>query len=378
MAPVIALDLPAGPGFVDALQRVWDLGAAAFPLDQRLPDAERQRTMASIAPTHVLGIDGEIRPLDQGRPTEPADALVMATSGTTGQPKGVVLTHAAVAASAAATSRAIGADPASDTWVACLPPAHIGGLSVITRSLVTDTPLIAHAGFSASAVVTAAEEGATLVSLVTRALAEIDPALFRVVLIGGATPPPDRPANVVATYGMTETGSGIVYERRPIDGVEIRTGSNEEIEVRGPMLLRCYRNADRDLDPFTDDGWFPTGDLGSIVDDGSLRVFGRSGDVVMTGGEKVWPERTERLLRSLPEVADVAVTGRPHPDWGAELVAIVVPSPGATVALDQLREAVKNDLPVWYAPRALVIADELPRTALGKVKRHALGDLASS
>ncbi len=376
MAHVVALDLPAGPGFVDALQRVWDQGAAAFPLDQRLPEAERARTLASIAPTHVIGADQELTTIDGGRPTEDGDALVMATSGTTGHPKGVVLTHDAVAASARATSAIVGADPASDTWLSCLPPAHIGGLSVITRALHTGTPLVVHERFDADAVIAAAHAGVTLVSLVTRALAEVDPSLFRFVVIGGAAPPPDRPANVLATYGMTETGSGIVYERRPIDGAELRIDADELIFVRGPMLLRAYRTADGDTDPKDSDGWFPTGDLGTFADDGSLRVFGRAGDVVVTGGEKVWPERAERRIAELDAVAEVAVTGRPHPEWGHELVALIVAAPGASIDLDAIRDHVRAELPVWYAPRSLVIIDALPRTALGKIKRHALSALA--
>jgi len=377
MANVVALDLPAGAAFVAALERVWESGDAAFPLDQRLPAAERQRALATIAPTHILDADGVMHRFDGGRATEAGDALVMSTSGTTGRPKGVVLTHAAVAASAEATSRAVRASPLTDTWLACLPPAHIGGLSVITRALHTGTPLVIHRGFDAAAVVTAVDEGVTLVSLVTRALAEIDPSLFRVVVIGGAAPPPDRPTNVLATYGMTETGSGIVYERRPIDGVELRIDENEQIHVRGPMLLRAYRTAEADTDPMDAGGWFPTGDLGTFAEDGSLRVFGRSGEVVVTGGEKVWPERTEQLLSKLAGVREVAVIGRPHPEWGAELVALVVPEPGVSIDLEQLRDAVKAELPVWYAPRVLSLVERLPRTALGKVRRHDLGNLAA-
>lgn len=378
MAHVVALDLPAGPGFVDALQRTWDLGAAAFPLDQRLPDAERRRTLATIAPTHVIHADHELQSLDGGRQTEEGDALIMATSGTTGHPKGVVLTHDAVAASAQATSVAVSANPTTDTWLSCLPPAHIGGLSVITRALHTGTPLVVHERFDAGAMVAAALAGVTLVSLVTRALAEVDPALFRFVVIGGAAPPPDRPSNVLATYGMTETGSGIVYERRPIDGVELRIDGDEQISVRGPMLLRAYRTASEDVDPKDSNGWFPTGDLGTFAEDGSLRVFGRSGDVVVTGGEKVWPERTERRIAELDSVAEVAVTGRSHPEWGHELVALVVPNPGVEVDLDVIREHVRAELPVWYAPRSLVVVEALPRTALGKIKRHELPGLVAT
>lgn len=377
MAHVVALDLPAGPGFVDALQRVWDMGGAAFPLDQRLPVAERKRALATIAPTHLIGSDQELRSLDGGRHADDGDALVMATSGTTGHPKGVVLTHDAVAASARATSSIVGAEPATDTWLSCLPPAHIGGLSVITRALHTGTPLVVHERFEPEAVIAAARDGVTLVSLVTRALAEIDPALFRFVVIGGAAPPPDRPSNVLATYGMTETGSGIVYERRPIDGAELRIDAAEQIFVRGPMLLRSYRTATGDADPKDANGWFPTGDLGTFNDDGSLRVFGRSGDVVVTGGEKVWPERAERRIAALDGVGEVAVAGRPHPEWGHELVALIVPTSGSSLSLAAVRDHVKAELPVWYAPRAMVIVDALPRTALGKVKRRELDALAA-
>lgn len=368
MAIVVALDLPAGPPFVDALQAVWDRGGAAFPLDQRLPDAERQRTLDTIAPTHVIGPDLVVRSTGDGRETEDGDALVMATSGTTGLPKGVVLTHDAVAASARATSAAIGADPRRDRWLACLPPAHVGGLSVITRALLTGTPLVVHGRFDPAATMDAARAGVTLVSLVTRALADVDPSAFRTVVIGGAAPPPDRPANVVATYGMTETGSGIVYERQPIDGVELRIDDDEQIHVRGPMLLRAYRSATDDADPKDRDRWFPTGDLGTFAEDGSLRVFGRAGDVVVTGGEKVWPERTERRLASLAGVREVAVAGRPHPEWGSELVALVVPD-GDGPTLEAIREHVRSELPVWYAPRSMHLVSSLPRTALGKIRR---------
>ena len=127
------------------------------------------------------------------------------------------------------------------------------------------------------------------------ALARVDPTAFRTVLVGGQAPPPDRPANVIATYGLTETGSGIAYDGVPLDGVEIRI-VDDEIHVRGPMLLRAYRDGD---DPKDADGWLPTGDAGSF-EDGRLSVHGRIGDLIITGGENVWPVAVERVLAHPP------------------------------------------------------------------------------
>jgi o-succinylbenzoate---CoA ligase len=369
---LVALDLPGGPPFVDALQRVWDAGDAAFPLDRRLPPAAARRVVAAMAPGAVVGPDGRRRSLADGRPVEAGDAVVVATSGTTGEPKGVVLTHQAVRASAVATTEALAADPDRDRWLACLPLAHIGGLAVVLRALVTSTPLTVHDGFDPAAVADATRRGGvTLTSLVYRALAQVDPALFRVILAGGSAPAGDRPPNVWATYGMTETGSGIVYERRALAGVELRVDAADQIWVRGPMLLRAYRDG---TDPKDPQGWFPTGDLGRIDRDGVLQVWGRAGDVVVTGGEKVWPEPVERRLRAHPAVADAAVFGRSDPDWGQRVVARLVPAPAATVPpLAELRDWVRAELPAWCAPKEVEAATDLPRTASGKVRRADLG-----
>ncbi len=375
-ADVVALALPGGPDFVDALQRVWASGDAAMPVDPRLPKAERERVFRSLQPTAVIEADGERRALQGGRAAAPGDALVMSTSGTTGEPKGVVLTHDAVRASAHASSGALDVDPSNDRWIACLPLAHVGGLSVVTRALITETPIEVHPTFDPEAVLDAAERGATLVSLVTRALIEVPNERFRRILIGGAAPPPDRPDNVIATYGMTETGSGVVYERVALDGVEMRTDHDDQIWLRCPMLLRTYRSGGADMDPKDAEGWFPTGDLGEIRPDGSLRVHGRQGDVIVTGGEKVWPARVEPLLASQPGVKEIALVGRPDPVWGHEVVALVVANESSSPPLiDELREAVKAELPAWYAPKRLVIVPALPRTSLGKIKRGALIEL---
>lgn len=378
MPELVALDLPGGQAFVDALRRVWDSGDAIFPIDRRLPAAEAARVISSIQPTAIIEADGERRSLSDGQPTEPGDAVVVATSGTTGFPKGVLHTHDSIRASAEATSSALDVNPAADIWLACLPLAHIGGLAVVMRSIVTDTKVVVHDGFDAAQVSNALNEGVTLASLVTKALNEIDTERFRTILIGGAAPPPDRPSNVIATYGMTETGSGCVYDRHPLDGLEIRISDDDHIHLRGPMLLRAYRGnlegagfAERN--PLSADGWFDTGDLGRWRDDGLIHVDGRAGDVVVSGGEKVWPARVEPLLEAHPAIRELAIVGRPDPDWGHRVVAVAVAHDGVPKpTLDELRELVKADLPAWYAPRAIEWTTALPRTALGKVRRHEL------
>lgn len=370
MLELVALEGPAGPAWVDALRRAWDDGDAVAPVDPRLPGPARDRLLTALAPTVVAHVDGSRQRWPGGRRVESGDALVVATSGTTGAPKGVVLTHDAVAASAEATSRRLGVDPARHRWLACLPLAHVGGLSVVTRALRTGTPLEVHPGFAADAVVDAARRGATHVSLVATALARIDPTVFERIVLGGSAPPPDRPANAVATYGMTETGSGVVYDGVPLDGVEVRVVDGE-LQLRGPMLLRAYRDG---TDPRTDDGWLPTGDLGAIdPDTGRVQVFGRRGDLIITGGENVWPSPVEAVLERHPAVAEVAVVGRPDPEWGHRVVAVVVPTdPARPPALDELRDLVREELPAWCAPRSLELVTRLPRTALGKVVRADL------
>lgn len=370
MTQLVALALPGGPGYVEAIKRVWDAGDAVAPLDPRLPAAEAAVVMGALAPAAVIEADGERRSLEGGQPVETGDALVIATSGTTGRPKAVIHTHDGIQASSEATSRALGVDPAGDRWLACLPLAHIGGLAVVLRSILTGTPVEVHDRFDPAATVAATERGATLVSLVTRALNQVPADAFRTILIGGAAPPADRPANVVATYGSTETGSGVLYDRRPLDGVEIDLAAGGEIRLRGPMLFRAYRH---DPDPFDAGGWFRTGDIGRWGDDGLLLVDGRRGDVIVTGGEKVWPARIEAFLTERADVAEAALVGRPDPDWGHRVVAVVVAGdPANPPTLDGLRQAVKDRFGSWSAPRELELRASLPRTALGKIQRDRL------
>ena len=321
----------------------------------------------ALAPTRLVDADGTHAL--EGRPVEPGDALVVATSGSTGTPKGVVLTHDAVRASALASSARLGTG-ADDTWLACLPLAHVGGFAVIARALHTGARLVVHDGFQADAVQQAARDGATATALVPTALQRIDPALFRVIVLGATRPPEHRPSHVHATYGLTETGSGVVYDGRPLDGVEVHIAADGEVLLRCPMLLRCYRDG---TTPVDGDGWLHTGDLGRWHDDGRLHVEGRRGDLIITGGENVWPDTVEAVLSTHPSVSEVAVAGVPDPEWGQRVVAWVVPTAdGDAFTLIDLRSHVGESLPMFCAPKELRLVESLPRTALGKVQRHVL------
>jgi O-succinylbenzoic acid--CoA ligase len=399
---LVALAMPGGPGFVEELERAWDAGDAVLPVDLRLALPARRRLLEAMRPAVLVtagsrgkpGLeahrsDREAEALADPLPVEEGDALVMPTSGTTGEPKGVVLTQSAVAASAAATSRRIGVDPGTDAWWACLPLAHVGGLSVVTRSLLEGVPCEVVEGFSVEGAAAALGRGATLTSLVPTTLRRLGDGLadrFRRIVLGGAAPPGGLAPNVVTTYGMTETGSGVVYDGWPLDGVEVRVEGGE-VHLRGPMLLRSYRDG---IDPKDAAGWLHTGDAGELDGDGRLVVFGRLVELIITGGENVWPSAVETLLRRHVQVADAAVAGVPDPEWGERVVAYVVLAGAAgsggdgtagreaggggepPALLGELRELVSSELAGFAAPRELIVVPAIPRTALGKVRRSEL------
>lgn len=334
-----------------------------MPLDQRLPPTARTTLLEAMRPAKVIDDTGTQR-LTDSIPLEPGDALVVPTSGSTGSPKGVILTHSAVEASAVASSRALGVG-IDDHWLACLPVAHIGGLSVVTRALVTDTALTVIPQFDA-AEVTRLAGTCTLVSLVATTLRRIDPSLFRLILLGGARPPLDLPTNVISTYGSTETGSGIVYDGVPLEDVEIDIAADGEILVRGPMLMRGYRDGTTSIDAH---GWLHTDDEGRWLPDGRLHVEGRRGDVIVTGGQKVWPEVVERSLQEVTGPDNSCVIGLDDDEWGERVVLVTTRS---DLDLRRVRDAVQRVLPAYCAPREIRIVDDIPRTNLGKIRRRRL------
>lgn len=316
----------------------------------------------------VVDNDGS-HPLTNPEPVEDGDALVMVTSGTTGTAKGVVLTHEALRASSQASNEALGVSDA-DHWLACLPLSHVGGLSVVVRSIHGGTRLTVLPGFDFDRVNAAAGNGCNLVSLVPTTLRRIDPSIFRLVLLGGSRPPADRPGNVVATYGLTETASGVVYEGRPLEGVELSIATDDEILVRGPMLMRCYRDGTTSIDAA---GWLHTGDVGSL-NDGRLEVRGRLDDLIKTGGEKVWPDAVERALGDLVDNGSYCIVGIDDDEWGQKVVLVTT---DPTLRLEDVRGRIRESLPSFCEPKAVVHLESLPATSLGKIRRRECASLAA-
>lgn len=320
-------------------------------------------------------------------------ALVVPTSGTTGKPKGAMLTPAALIASASATHDRLGGP---GTWLLALPAHHIAGIQVLVRSLQAGTVPVemdVSAGFDVTQLPTAVAElgsGRRYTSLVATQLAKAlgDPAataaladLDAVLLGGGPAPRPvlENAAAagiaVVRTYGSSETAGGCVYDGIPLDGVEVRiAGADGEgcISIGGATLAKGYRNPPNP-DPFAEPGWFHTDDLGVFDEDGRLAVLGRADEAISTGGLTVMPAPVETVLSRHPAVADCAVFGVPDDRLGERVVAAVVLVPGALEpTLDDIRAYLAQSLDSTAAPRELHLVDELPRRGIGKLDRRAL------
>ena len=373
---VVAVTLPPGEAWRDIAGEAWASEAALLPVDHRLPAPAVRDLLARGAPTVLVSEDGWRR-MTAGRPADPALALVVATSGSSGRPRLVELTRSAVETAVSASLHALGAGP-GDGWVSCLPPAHIGGLLVVLRGVLGGAPLL----FRPPAELEPAE-GFPFSSIVPTQLARcldagVDLRGYRGLLVGGggmeaalAARAAAAGARCVVTYGLTQSCGGIVYDGTPLPGVSVRIGDGGEVQLGGPTLLRGYR--DGSAAGLTPDGWLPTGDAGRVDGDGRLLVHGRLDDLIVTGGENVWPGDVEAALRSHPAVADCAVFGRPDPTWGQRVVAAVVARDRAVPpTLDALRDHVGARLGRHQAPRELLLVESVPRTALGKLRRAGL------
>jgi len=376
MARLIALDMPASKTFVDLVQRAWSNGDAVLPIDQRLPQSGKRLLLDALAPSEVIDASFTSSSLPNGRPLQVGDALVIASSGSTGSPKGIIHTHSSLLASAQSSASRLQLTK-GDHWLVCIPVSHVGGFSVISRALHTGAALTLHPVFDAAMVQESIASGVSHTSLVATALSRIDSSLFRAILLGGSSAPANLPSNIITTYGMTETGGGVVYNGKPLDNVEVKIVDGE-ILLRCPMLMRAYR--DNQTDTLEDD-WFSTGDMGEINADGKLSVHGRRTDMIITGGENVWPSIVEQSLELHPSVHQVIVRGTPDATWGQRVVAYIVPrdsinSSKATLLAD-LREHVKQTLPAFCAPQLIILLKEIPRTSLGKVDVQALPSIKS-
>lgn len=341
-----------------------------LPLDQRLPETARlsmARHMGAefictsgSGPMRKLAIDSTHTSQMSFEPLVDGDALVIATSGSTGQAKGVVHTHTSLSAHAKLVAERLNTDSSTHWWLA-LPAAHIGGFGAIARSLVTKCRLSTASRIDDDSIRRARNDGATHTAVVPTHLHRHRFDDWSAVLVGGAHSSA-LPPNAVATYGLTETGGGVVYDGKPLSAVDVSIDDGE-ILIKAPTMARCYRHMPLPLR----DGWFNTGDLGQL-ENGVLHIDGRRDDLIITGGNKVWPNVVEDVLRTHPLVGDVAVRGVPDPEWGSIVCAWVVPTSSAQPpSLDDLREHAKTSLASYCAPRRVQFMSRIPRSAIGKL-----------
>jgi o-succinylbenzoate---CoA ligase len=323
----------------------------------------------------------------------PGVALVISTSGSEGEPRGVMLSDASLDEAAAAANRHLPLRP-GDLWLDCLPLHHIGGLAILWRCALAGAAVLLHDGFNADAVAAdLARQPVTHLSLVPAMLARMletgvaPPASLRHVLIGGAALAQALYDRATATgwplnpsYGMSETAAQVAtwtpadgpwhegLVGRPLGRNEIALAADGRIRIRGPQLMAGYL----DGGGIDADGWLTTGDLGKIDALGRLTVTGRADDMLISGGRNVHPLEVESCLAGCPGIRDVAVTGLPDKVWGDLIVALVVGEATAQGVADWCRPR----LPGAALPRRIVHLGSLPRNATGKLERSQLRQLA--
>ncbi|HSW29307.1 MAG TPA: AMP-binding protein [Longimicrobiales bacterium] len=371
---------------VVSLLALWRLGATPAPLNPRLTEVERRHAVEALGGA------------------APGAQAILWTSGTSGRPRGVALSADNLRASARAAATRLGLGP-DDVWLASLSVAHVGGIALVTRSLLLGGVLAAWGRFtaaSASALLdgVVASDGATVrlthLSVVPTQLLHLleerggapPPWTLRCALVGGAHAPSDLVARALRegwplalTYGMTETTSqvatappGLVRAKpgtvgRPLDGTELRLSADGEILVRGATLPMGYVGTDT---PLRDEqGWYHTGDLGRLDGEGDLWITGRRSDRIVSGGVNVDAHEVEAALRAHPAVRDACVVGLPDERWG-EVVGAALVWAGGPVDVDALAEWVRERVSAAKRPRRWLVMAALPLNANGKVDRGAV------
>ncbi len=364
-------------------------------LELRIPALLVHPRLTATENAALLAEAGRIGRLDY------ADAAaIIHTAGTTGRPRGAVLTRGALLASAAASAANLGWQD-DERWLACMPVARVGGLSILTRSLAARRTVVLTDGLSLDefpALLT--RERITLVSLVPTMLARIldahpdwaAPPQLRALVVGGAPASPrllaraaQRRLPIVLTYGMTETCSQVVatpYAQRfapagsgsgrPLSSASVRVVAGR-IEVKGPMLMAGYWPGQ----PLAPDAWFDTGDLGAFDAQGFLHVHARRADLIVTGGENVYPVEVEQELERCPGIAEAAVFGIPDETWGQTVAAVLVADGAARPDDAALARWIEARLASHKRPRHLRFVPTLPQTPAGKLDRAALAALST-
>lgn len=434
----IALLLPGGADFAAWFHAVALAGRAVLPLNMRLTAAELARQLVDARVSRLLGVDGDVRLDDLARrvpglgvraapdlaalaapsATLPGETIdddatlaVLFTSGTTGPAKGACLDWHAFRASAEASEDRLG-PVVRERWLACMPLFHVGGLSILLRSTLFGGPVRVHARFESQAVSDALDRGdvaglSLVPTMLSRLLALRDgraaPRGLHALLLGGAATPPGLLQRALAegypvctTYGLTEACSQVatsappqagatgVQPMLPLRGVEIRivdgsrslpAGQPGEILVRGPVVMRGYLHDVQATARALRGGWLHTGDMGYLDAGGGLHVLDRRDDLVVSGGENVYPAEVEAVLLEHPGVAEAGVAGVPDPDLGARVVAWVVTGPGASLDATMLEGFCRARLAGYKVPRRFNFVAALPRTAVGKLQRLRLPEI---
>ena len=441
----VALLARNGTGFVVTVHAIARLGAVLMPLNVRLAPAELAWQLRDGGATHLLHDDsqretitalrGEASPLQiiplealssrlpshvgarHASPLRTEDARfhlsnthsLVYTSGTTGTPKGAILTYSNHLWSAVGSALNLGLHE-DDRWLACLPLFHVGGLAILLRSVIYGITAIVHETFDPARVNAAIdEEGVTIVSVVANMLQRMldergdapYPATLRCVLLGGGPAPEPvlrRCARlgvpVVQTYGLTETASQVATlapedalrklgsAGKPLFGAELRIetpdgrvlppASEGEIVVRGPTVTPGYLNSPEASAQALRGGWLHTGDIGYLDAEGYLYVLDRRDDLIVSGGENVYPAEIEAVLQSHPDVAEAGIFGVPDERWGQTPIAAVVLRPGATATPETLLTYCRERLAAYRTPSRIEFRADLPRNAAGKLMRGRL------